>query len=241
MNKNVIYNVILGGYDDLHDPEIITPGWDHICFTDNKDLKSDTWDIRVIKKDENLSNAKMAKKVMILYHDYINNYNISVCVPGYSVIKINLDFFIKDKFGAEYIDYDMAILRHPKRRGHCVFEEATHLLPYYKNEISRNSLIYQIKMYKNDGMTTLIRSLPTGILIRRHHRTNLERHCNLWWNEILKYSDRDQISLGYILWKYKLIKYKTIGFGYFKRFFMDAYHHNSEALKEVRNVNPQRN
>ena len=43
--SKVIYTAIIGGYDTLVEPDYKPEGWDFVCFTD-KDLKSDTWEIR---------------------------------------------------------------------------------------------------------------------------------------------------------------------------------------------------
>ena len=50
MNKNCIYTAIIGDYDNLYTPKIVTEGWDYICFTDNKKLKSDFWTIKYVPK-----------------------------------------------------------------------------------------------------------------------------------------------------------------------------------------------
>ena len=48
MNKNVCYTCIIGNYDTLKDPKYITDNFDYICFTNNKNLKSNIWTIKYI-------------------------------------------------------------------------------------------------------------------------------------------------------------------------------------------------
>ena len=95
--KKAVYNVITGGYDELHDPKIITPGWDYICFTDNNNLRSEIWDIRVIEKDPNLCDAKNAKKITALFHKYLPDYDLTLYTVGYAVISCDLDFLLSDR------------------------------------------------------------------------------------------------------------------------------------------------
>jgi len=48
-SRLVIYTAIIGNYDTLKDPEYIDENCDYVCFTDNRELKSDIWQIRLIK------------------------------------------------------------------------------------------------------------------------------------------------------------------------------------------------
>lgn len=35
MKRKCVYTAIVGSYDDLHQPTVIDPAWDYICFTDS--------------------------------------------------------------------------------------------------------------------------------------------------------------------------------------------------------------
>ena len=56
MIKKCIYTAIIGDYDNLYSSinNVKTDGWNYICFTDNKNLKSDFWKIIYVNKPENL-------------------------------------------------------------------------------------------------------------------------------------------------------------------------------------------
>ncbi len=43
--NKVIYTAIIGGYDELVEPDYKPEGWDFVCFTD-RELESDIWEIR---------------------------------------------------------------------------------------------------------------------------------------------------------------------------------------------------
>lgn len=34
-NKKVVYTIIFAGYDDLKEPEFVSPDFDSVCFTDD--------------------------------------------------------------------------------------------------------------------------------------------------------------------------------------------------------------
>ena len=48
--KRVVYTVLIGDYEQLNEqPQVTTSGIDFVCFTDDTELKSETWNIRVIE------------------------------------------------------------------------------------------------------------------------------------------------------------------------------------------------
>jgi len=76
--KKVCYTAIIGDYDKLHDPLIVTPGWDYICFTDDKDIKSNVWEIKHIEKDPDLCNRRNSYKFKYIQCPYIKSYDYSI-------------------------------------------------------------------------------------------------------------------------------------------------------------------
>lgn len=78
--RKVLYTAIFGNHDKLKEP-VVTNGWEYILFTNNRELKSDIWDIRYVdclkmemtNKDgvklivDDL--AKSARNVKINYHN----------------------------------------------------------------------------------------------------------------------------------------------------------------------------
>lgn len=61
--KGVIYSAIIGDYDTPKEPEYINPNLDHILFTDNPDIVSNVWDVKLIHREEGLDASRMSKKL----------------------------------------------------------------------------------------------------------------------------------------------------------------------------------
>ena len=61
MNK-VIYTAIIGGYDELIEPEYIPKEWEFVCFSD-RNLKSKVWDVRKVvpKYEQPVRNSRYYK------------------------------------------------------------------------------------------------------------------------------------------------------------------------------------
>ena len=87
MDKICVYTRITGNYDNLHEIEKIEKNIDYICFTNNKNLKSNTWKIIYIE-DAKLDNQRLSRKIKMLGHPYIlKNYEISVWIDASVVFK----------------------------------------------------------------------------------------------------------------------------------------------------------
>ena len=106
MNKKVIYTSIFGSEYYLHEPSVKLNGWDYICFTDNPNYKSDTWDVRIIPKI--YDGARDSKKPKILPHRYLQDYDISIWIDGDVKITSDVDILV-DK---HLKDKDYAVLNH---------------------------------------------------------------------------------------------------------------------------------
>jgi len=216
VKKKCIFFPLMGDYDDLKEPEYITPGWDYICFTNNPKLKSKNIDIRFVE-DKELDNPRFSRKIAILYHRYVGEYDLSISTGAQMQATCNLDHFV-DKFLPKDESFDMSLANHPSRD--CIYEEAKKC---YKRD-NPNTIKKQMEFYEKEGCPKHNGLIASGIVIRRHHRKNLEDHCQKWWEQLLKYSFRDQLSFNYVLWKYKLVKINYFSYdilrgkgGYFKK------------------------
>ena len=75
VNKYIVYTALFGKYDKLLEIHNMNKHIDYICFTDNKDLTSRTWNIIYVNDDkdiENLDNAEKNRYIKILSHKYIS-------------------------------------------------------------------------------------------------------------------------------------------------------------------------
>jgi hypothetical protein len=195
--KKVVYTIILGDYDDLKEPEIVSKGWDYICFTDRDDLHSAIWRIVKIKCPSGLTSKRCSGFFVTNPFKYLNQYELSVLVGGQISIHCDINEFVRN-----YLVPDKSIIlsRHPVRT--CIYDEAEKVKDAKKD--SGKIVDKQMDKYRREGFPRNYGLVRTGVMIRRHHDKNLIRHGRLWLKEIVKHSQRDQLSFNYILWKYKL-------------------------------------
>lgn len=197
-NRNVVYTVILGDYDNLKEPETRSRGWDYICFTDRNDLYSDTWKIVRVKCPHGMTLKKCAGFFHAYPFRYLKQYELSVLAAG--MISIHCDL---NEFVSKYLPpgKSIALSKHPDRN--CIYDEAQKVKVLRKD--TAVTVDRQMRKYREKGYPRDFGLIRTGIMIRRHDDKKLARHCRLWLKEIVNHSQRDQLSFNYILWKYKLI------------------------------------
>jgi len=198
--KKVIYTAIFGDYDVLLEPAYITPNWDYICFTDNKEITSTTWKIIYLNLDLDLDNTRKARNVKVLYYNYVNEYDLNIWIDANIKINSNLDEFVNlTTINGD----DAAFMMHPDRE--CIYQELNTCVKYKKDD-PEILYKYKFKLLNEEKYPRLNGLIQTNVIVR-YNTEQMKFISEKWWQEILNYSKRDQLSLNYILWKYNKIQY----------------------------------
>lgn len=188
----VVYTAIFGDYDVLIDPEVVESDIDYICFTDDETLTSDIWEIRKVTPmtDPALSN----RRIKILAHEYLEEYDISVYIDGNIQILERVKPLIEDYLSTA----DFALYRHPKRTS--VFEEAEACIA--KNKAEEGPVREQMEHYRDLGFPDNRDLSANYILFRRHQKSEIKELMWSWWREVSERVSRDQLSLMFVLWQH---------------------------------------
>lgn len=210
-NKLVIYTALFGDYDELIDPKKNYQGCDFICFTDQKNLKSDIWQIKIVDKID-LPPNMMNRKYKILPHLYLKEYEWSMYIDSNIAILAN-----PYELASRYLsNHDFVVPQHFARD--CIYQEAVECISLGKANSSE--VLNQISFYKDQGFPEKFGLGENGILLRCHNKDNVIKIMDDWWCELTSRTKRDQLSLGYILWKnerhFKFMKENARGNKYFK-------------------------
>jgi rRNA processing protein Gar1 len=127
--RKVVYTCISGNYDTLKDPTVVTPGWEYICFTDQKVI-SNVWTIRPLPKeiveDKSLTQVKRQRIVKIQPWRFIGACDVCVWVDANLKIIGNIDDMI-GMVGDSYL----ATITHPDRKD--IYQESKAILRYRKD------------------------------------------------------------------------------------------------------------
>lgn len=214
-NRNVIYTCITGNYEPLDDPYAFSEGFDYVCFTDSKAIKSDLWEIRPIPEElSKLSPVKRQRCIKINPHKYLPEYDLSIWVDGCIKLTKDVNSFIKEKCSGEENVY---IPSHPQRN--CIYDEMTACVKQ-KKDIESN-IAPQRERYLKEGFPKNYGLVQSNIIVRKHNKPDCIRLMETWWGELRKGSHRDQLSFNYAMWKNKDVKVKyldktTCNSAYFK-------------------------
>lgn len=204
MKRNVCYTCITANYDTLKDPKIISTNWDYICFTDNpQSVQSDIWHIVDInngmpKGFDQLHPIRKNRYIKTHPHLFFNDYDFSIYVDGSIQILNELDTF--KMMYCMNIDTPLYLLPHQIRN--CIYQEFNACIHTMKD---LEGIIYiQMKKYMAEHFPFNFGLSHNCIIGRYHNDENCIKIMETWWNEILTYSYRDQLSLFYALWKLNL-------------------------------------
>ena len=193
-----IYSSSYGNYDNIkQQPKI--QNVKYVFFTDNSHVTCPGWDVvvenNILSHYSPVLKAKYFKlhpHILFPESDYTIWIDASIIIKNSDFVQIMLSYLTENGFAA---------YKHPKR--FSIFEEHLRLVNdrnfQYKDIINN-----QINVYKKENFPINFGLWAGGILVRQNKNKNAEIINNLWWEEILKWSSRDQLSLPYVLWKNNL-------------------------------------
>ncbi len=200
--RKIIYTAISDDYDNLKDPAILTPGWKYICYTNNKSVKSNIW--QVIYLDSLTTKEQRKIKIIPPFE-----YDLCIWCDGSMLINCNLDQFI-EKYHTGYF----TLMNHPHRD--CIYKEAEACIKLKKDD--KEIICEQIEAYKNRGYPANNGMVATGILIRKNCGV-VKVFNQYWWSQVERYSKRDQLSFNIAVYYCKII-YNLISFDILKKEFI---------------------
>jgi len=189
MENKVVYTAILGDYDILNEPTIVSEGWDYWCFTDQP-LKSDVW--KIIHTGYDGDPQRTARKIKILFDKFVP-HNYSLWVDASFHIKCDLNQFWMDHYSEPF-----SVPSHPIRD--CVFREIDSCLANHRG--NEDELLQQRHQYKTEGVPAFNGIITSGVMMRKNCDF-IKDFCADWYDELTKNSVRDQIAFAYVAWKWK--------------------------------------
>lgn len=194
--KLAIYTVLIGTKEELNNPlhYLGTAAnsdleLDFICFTDNPNLTSPIWNIRLIKSTP-IPPEKLSRQPKALPHRLLPDHEFSLYIDNTVVFKrLPCLADIGDPTGAVFKAF-----RHPWRS--CPLDEADIVVKSGLDQA--DTVAAQIAFYNRYDPLENIRQLTAGtVLLRRHHHPDIIKFGELWWEQILLFSKRDQLSLDF--------------------------------------------
>lgn len=210
--KIVCYTCITGNYDKLCPIKYPNDSIDFICFTDDLTINSSGWKLRPIPEELHaLSKVKQQRILKICPQTYLSEYDASLWIDANFMINCDLEKSFFSKYDLKR--FSLYTNKHPLRD--CIYDEEKECIKRSK-DISKNTMP-QIARYRKEGMPCHNGLAETNLMLRDHHDIECKNVMDLWKNEVLNGSHRDQLSFNYACWKSKF-KYGHLAEGDYRKF-----------------------
>lgn len=188
--KTVIYTAIFGGYDDLPKVKEKSKEIDYICFTDDRSVKSNIWN--VVYVDSYMPPNMMNRLYKIKPHEFLSEYDISVYIDA--------NIYVLNEISPVICKYmskgELAAPIHNLRC--CLYDEAIGVIEARKSSVKL--VKEQMQYYKEQGFPKVYGLHEMNIILRRHNQPNVMSLMEMWWKQINTFTERDQLSFMYCCW-----------------------------------------
>ncbi|MBU5477599.1 DUF616 domain-containing protein [Eubacterium sp. MSJ-13] len=192
--KVIVYTSITGGFDCLREPEYIDDNFKYICFTDRDDIKSDIWEIKKIKIENNDYN-RTAKKYKLFPNKLFPEYKWSIWIDG----QLQITGDLRKLVNRYHTKSNMICFLHQVRKSIKDEARICSLLNYDNPDIIEEEL----ESIMSTGFLDDNELIAGGFIVRKHNENDVIDVMNDWWKLICEYSRRDQLSFNYVAWKNK--------------------------------------
>ncbi|XP_062096141.1 probable hexosyltransferase MUCI70 [Humulus lupulus] len=247
----VVASAIFGNFDEINQPKNISEySKETVCFfmfidevteayvktagTMDSNRKIGIWRVIVVRNLPYPDGRRTGKIPKLLMHRLFPNARFSLWVDGKLELVVDpyqvLERFLWRK------NVSFAISKHYKRFDVFVEAEANKAAGKYDNA----SIDFQVDFYRKEGLTPyteeklpITSDVPEGCVIIREHIPISNLFTCLWFNEVDRFTSRDQISFSTVRDK---IKAKT---NYSINMFLDCERRNFVVQKYHREVMEQ--
>jgi len=190
--RRAVFTAVFGGYEELSvQPVAAGSSIPFICFTDDPDLKSESWDVRVVEPLFPLDAIRSARAVKIRMPGELEEFDETLWIDN-SVQLTQDPNAILDEWLAED---DIAMPRHSYRRN--VMAEFDQVGVFGYDDPSR--IYEQLIHYSELNPEVLLEAPYWTALVARRRTDEVRAAMSLWMDHVLRYSRRDQLSINYIL------------------------------------------
>ncbi len=195
--KIVIYTCITGNYDNIVEPLYIPENVKYVLYTNSQKIKTSKWEIREIPESiSKLENNILINRYIKMhpYELFKNEYDYAIYIDGNIRTVSDISSFVTKVKP----DTGLALHRHYIRD--CVYMEAEACKLYKRGNLKK--LQEQIKRYEIEKMPKHYGLLEANVIVTDLKNEVAVSIQNNWWEEFINsQSNRDQISLIYVLWK----------------------------------------
>ena len=188
-----VYTYLLGAYDQLlPQPAAADSDVDFICFTDDPGLRSDTWQVRLIESRYPSDLVRSARFLKIVGDPSLDEYDVTLCIDASVLLRARPEAIIDAWLDDEH---PVALATHSYREQLIdEFDEVVRL--NYDDRARVHEQLLSYALHHGDELTA--KPLWTGMMVRRR-TPEVAAAMQLWFDHVLRFSRRDQLSVNVAL------------------------------------------
>ena len=185
----VVFTALFGGYEALNELEIErSTNTRYVCFTDDPELKSLTWEIFLVNKSEVIDPARMSREIKMLGYRNFPISSRTLYIDNSVKLKVDGSLII-DSWLCES---DVAFMHHYQRKS--VRNEFFMCSAYVLD--NQETLWKQFRFYKENYRHVLSQKPYWGGMIARLNSPETDKLMLEWKRQYDLFSRRDQLSIN---------------------------------------------
>jgi hypothetical protein len=190
--SRAVYTALFGGYERLlEQPVAASSDVEFICFTDDPGLTSTTWQVHVVEPHLPGDMVRSARVLKIRGHEALDAFHETLWIDNSVLLKRDpaelLDEWLSDG--------DLAMPAHSFRA--TVAAEFDAVLATGRDD--RERVDEQFEVYSVHHPERLEGAVLWTAILARRRSPAVSRAMERWLDHVLRYSRRDQLSIGYVL------------------------------------------
>jgi Protein of unknown function (DUF616) len=193
--RRAVYTVLVGEFDSILPPVQIEPELDYIAFVDTPQELPAPWQRRSLAVRER--NTRITARWHKLHpHRLLPEHDQSLYLDANIMIKGRINAVFDQALG----ESPLALFRHPVRD--CVYGEAEVVKRLRYDDAA--IVDAQMTFYRAHGLPIRAGLHFGGVLFRRHNDPQLIKLLEDWWLQLKIFSQRDQLSLTFMLRRHQM-------------------------------------
>lgn len=195
-SRIAVVTAVAAGKDRLADPDVDATGADFLAFVDERQDHVTRWDQRPLPRwscDPRFAARRDAKVAKVIPWLLAPGYDFYIWMDGNFTLSMDPRKMCDRLLAGT--DADIALFRHPWRR--CIYEESEVVL---RLGLERPDVLQsQVSAYRAAGYPAMLGLYAASSFVWRSSAAST-RLALVWWDQICRFSSRDQLSLPVALW-----------------------------------------
>ncbi len=193
-NKIAVYTCIIGSYDVLRLPEHLSPEIDYHVFADIALNGYGVFTVHPVEPIREADPARRSRHPKLQACHSLRGYDMVIYADANVLIRGDLTDMVRNFMAS---GTPLGFVPHPARD--CLYDEAVDCFIAKRDLASR--IVPQMLAYRQEGYPAHQGLHEANLFAFRPKHPGVTAFFDAWWAQLAAGSRRDQLSMGYVLWK----------------------------------------